>query len=349
MSSRAHGSENGVGFGRLPVLGDDNYPRWKTVVAAHLEDLEVYYTANKDVEDPEDYDGDNQRIVRVNNKAEEEVCLVEALIKINDARMLADKEPLEQKLAPTPVPEDASDDVKQAFLTEVSIVRKHNENVNRLAQWQYKKDCKKAKANIFKVLDSTNIARVNKIENPALIWSTLQEYHNGQTTDNVNVLLAKIQGGQQENFNSMEEYLKYMWDLFGAIESAGGTMTEKQFCLCVITGLRDEYEMYGVLLQGDGDALRFKKCAAMLKTAEMNKLVRQARKKGGAPAAKNGKLFTQDDVEAMVAKAMQAHGRQRQSKASAPCFQWRDKGTCSFGERCRFTHRPKDRGDSADE
>jgi hypothetical protein len=352
--------------GRLPTLGKGpgqaNWQMWEEVVGAHFETTGTAYTTlDKEVFDPRKYkDPEELKQVQGFNKESLEECLAEALEKMNDHRLMQDKDLLNKKLPPLPLLDGASEEEKKTYNEAAHEVQCYNDVVRRLQLKVYKGDCAVARSTILPLLQTGDLRRIKGVKDPAIIWSTLKEFHTGQNADNINVLLGELQGTYQTDFTSMSEYLSAMWDLFSRLSDAGGQMTERQFCLLLIRHLDDAYEMQGEILQGNSD-LDFMMCEIKLLTTETAKKAKAKRAARLAPKKTKGDsedLFTRDRVEAMVAQALMAAGvgdpvqgyKNRKKRTKVPgappgeCYNWRDHGVCPFGQGCRFSHKgPKGR------
>jgi hypothetical protein len=117
-----------------------------------------------------------------------------------------------------------------------------------VAAGRLQQDVKKARKMLLGALSSSNLARVKHIDSPHMIWGTLLHKFNSQSAENILLLTSRLSQIVLSS-RSMGTYLMEKREAFDRLVAAGGTMTEKGFCLVVLDGLGDQFETYAVILR----------------------------------------------------------------------------------------------------
>jgi hypothetical protein len=134
-----------------------------------------------------------------------------------------------------------------------------------VAAGRLQQDLKKARMLLLGALSSANLARVKHLDSPHMIWGTLLHKFNSQSAENILLLTSRLSQIVLSS-RSMGSYLLEKREAFDLLVAAGGTMTEKGFCLVALDGLGDQFETYAVILRSM-EKLGWQQVEATLNTA----------------------------------------------------------------------------------
>lgn len=169
-----------------------------------------------------------------------------------------------------------------------------------------------------------------------LLVQSVEQRVSAATVD----LARKMDDTKLNDFESMLQYLEEMTNIRNRLALGSHNMTNQDFVQKVIAGLPDEgYQVQKeqVLTSVDlGNEVPFSLLRGMLINAERRG---KPKAKGFSKSKKNvEKVSDSETIQALTAKVkkleQQRHGGGRQRV----CYQWTNKGTCNFGDKCRFLH-----------
>jgi hypothetical protein len=323
----------------MVMLSEHNYVAWAPVAWALMKSQELQHVTNKNLlEEDGEFDPDE---VAAYNKKEIDKAKVETFEKVNNLRLDAEKEPLEEVEVPSAPQEEEK---KEAWLQKVTAAKKNNTFLRKKVERQYKKDCNDAVAFLLKSISPDNLALVKNLDHPSRMWKTLEASHLQMTAGNIIVLQQQMEATKSGECESMKDYLKKMRNFRSALVSAGSTDTEHSFCLRMIDNVHEDFEVYCIILRSE-ESIRLKKIESVLTTAAATKAMVNKRVLRKKAASNQGGDFTKAMFTQMVnervatALAAKGHlGEDRKSKGLGACYYWRDYGVCRFGDKCRFSH-----------
>jgi hypothetical protein len=168
---------------------------------------------------------------------------------------------------------------------------------------EYNNDIQDAKKILVHKLDEASLDRVDVTDHPSVMMRALKAIHMMKSADAVNLLREELSNLEMEECADMTDYLAKSKKIYSLLRNAGGTMTEREFCLQLTSNLPVSFDMQATLLCAQPN-VTFENCEMMLITAARKQAARAKKVKSRRKITSSPQ--DEDDKYANIVREMKA-------------------------------------------